>query len=683
MVVGLWKPVVQIFVILMIVSVAFGAEAAPREHQIRQELQPTARYSQWKSCTEGSGEVALAACRRIGAGGSGYSAQDRATAKAIVGDYFLYAKKAQEALAQYDDALALMPNMASAHYYRGRALVDLKRQDEALAAYDKALTFRPRYLNVYIFRAQLYLMRKAHDLAHADLDRADSIDPKYPRSFFHRARIFADQKLWNESLAASDVAIALDPAEKDAYYNRAGTRWTLGDRTGALLDVSFYLSKDPDDKEALQRRSFYLRNMDRPNEALPDARKLLAIAGDDAWSWYNMALVQEKLGEAERDNAMASYARAIAMDPKNVTYRIDKIDLLIDLSQFDAAAVEAQAAIDIAPDDIRGHRELGRAFILTGKAELAKTPLATALKLDPESNDTVYWSGREAYSSDRYQEALSRFESVRKKTPDFALAYYYIAETKRLLGNYAESIINYDEYINKKPKDSDGFLGKGQSLYGLQKYKQAASVFRIGFDISKNSQKLAFWYVSSLSDDGQDEEAMREIEQFERRLSLSDELKLVRINVLNNLNRLEAALAAIETFPTGTALQAGVHFQKGRALHGSNLAEAIKAYQASIDAEPNGIYAAYAYANQAEVHYALGDPDSGSKAFEKAIVLKPSEADFPKRWIAAKIASGDLSDLGKASANGLKKSLGSVTEGFGSIIERLSDKLQQLPKPSP
>jgi tetratricopeptide (TPR) repeat protein len=683
MIVGLWKPAIQIFAFLMIVSVGSAAEAAPREHQIPQEPQPSARYSQWKSCTEGSGEAARAACRRIGAASSGYPAQDRATAKAILGDYLLYAKKAQEALVHYDAALDLMPNMASAHYYRGRALVDLSRQDEALAAYDRALIHRPHYLNVRVFRAQLYLMRKAHDLAHADLDRADAIDPKDPRISFHRARIYSDQKRWKESLTASDTAINLDPDDKNSYYNRAGARWNLSDREGALADVTVYLSKDPDDKEALQRRSFYLRNMGRSKEALLDATKLLAVAGDDAWSWYNMALVQKKLEGEGKDKALGFYERAIAMAPTNVTYRIDKIDFLIDQSKYDAAAVEAQATIDIAPDDVRGHRELGRSFILAGKAELARIPLATALKIDPKSNDVNYWLGREAYSSKRYQEALLKFENVRKITPEFEIVYYYIAEVERNLEKYNDSVLNYEEYIKRKPNDSDGYLGKGLAIYELRKYKEAAEIFKVGLDLNKDSKNLTYWYLAALADDGQDKKAISEIEQYELRTSLNSEIKLVKINVLNNLNRPDEALAAIEAFPKDTKLQTIVFFQKGRALHGSNPAEAIKAYQASIDAEPKGIYAAYAYANQAEVHYALGNWDSGARAFEKAIGLKPSERDFQTRWTTAKLASGDLSDLGEASAGGLKKTLGFVTEGLGSILERLTDKLQQLPKPSP
>jgi tetratricopeptide (TPR) repeat protein len=194
---------------------------------------------------------------------------------------------------------------------------------------------------------------------------------------------------------------------------------------------------------------------------------------------------------------------------------------------------------------------------------------------------------------------------------------------------------------------------------------------------------LVYWYLTALSDGEQNQEAMNVIEQFERNVSLDDDLKLIKIKVLNSLDRTEEALSAIGKFPKDTKLKAGLFFENGRALHDSKRPEAIKAYQASIDAEPNGIYAAYASANQAEIYYAFGDWDNGHRAFEKAIALKPSEADFPKRWTMARLESGDLSELGEVSANGLKKSLESVTEGFGSIIERLTDKLQQLPKPTP
>src|SRR4029077_128181 len=48
-----------------------------------------------------------------------------------------------EALATYDKALALKPDLAEAWLGRGNVFKDLRRYDEALVAYDKALALKP------------------------------------------------------------------------------------------------------------------------------------------------------------------------------------------------------------------------------------------------------------------------------------------------------------------------------------------------------------------------------------------------------------------------------------------------------------------------------------------------------------------------------------------------------------
>src|SRR5262249_20516254 len=51
----------------------------------------------------------------------------------------------KDALASYDQALAMRPDDAAALSNRGLALHELKRFDEALASYDRALALRPDF----------------------------------------------------------------------------------------------------------------------------------------------------------------------------------------------------------------------------------------------------------------------------------------------------------------------------------------------------------------------------------------------------------------------------------------------------------------------------------------------------------------------------------------------------------
>src|SRR5262249_13479008 len=67
-------------------------------------------------------------------------------------------KRFDEALASYDQAIALKPDYPEAFSNRGNALKKLKRFDEALASYDKALALKPDFADGYTSRAHYRLL---------------------------------------------------------------------------------------------------------------------------------------------------------------------------------------------------------------------------------------------------------------------------------------------------------------------------------------------------------------------------------------------------------------------------------------------------------------------------------------------------------------------------------------------
>lgn len=52
-------------------------------------------------------------------------------------------KRFDDAVASYDQAIALKPNFEAAFYNRGNALQELKRIEDALASYNRAIVITP------------------------------------------------------------------------------------------------------------------------------------------------------------------------------------------------------------------------------------------------------------------------------------------------------------------------------------------------------------------------------------------------------------------------------------------------------------------------------------------------------------------------------------------------------------
>src|SRR5437899_2769054 len=58
-------------------------------------------------------------------------------------------KRSEDAVASYDQAIALRPGLAEAFNNRGNALQELKRFEEALASYEKAVAIKPDFAEAW------------------------------------------------------------------------------------------------------------------------------------------------------------------------------------------------------------------------------------------------------------------------------------------------------------------------------------------------------------------------------------------------------------------------------------------------------------------------------------------------------------------------------------------------------
>jgi tetratricopeptide (TPR) repeat protein len=108
--------------------------------------------------------------------------------------------KADEAIAQYHQALALNEDDAETHYSLGNALRQKGRVDDAIAQYRQALQIRPDYADACNNLGNALLQQGQVDEAIIQLESALEINPRYAR---------AHSNLGNALLKKGDVAGAI------------------------------------------------------------------------------------------------------------------------------------------------------------------------------------------------------------------------------------------------------------------------------------------------------------------------------------------------------------------------------------------------------------------------------------------------------------------------------------------
>jgi predicted O-linked N-acetylglucosamine transferase (SPINDLY family) len=126
-------------------------------------------------------------------------------------------KRAEEALASCEKAIALKPDDTEAHSNRAIALLDLKRPEEALASCDRAIALKPDYAEAYSRRgiALLQHLRRPEE-ALASYDKAIALKPDNAGSHHNRANALKELNRFDEAVASYHTALTLDPDHKYA-----------------------------------------------------------------------------------------------------------------------------------------------------------------------------------------------------------------------------------------------------------------------------------------------------------------------------------------------------------------------------------------------------------------------------------------------------------------------------------
>lgn len=95
------------------------------------------------------------------------------------GQTLLEQKQAMEALAAFNEALALDPSNPEPHARKGLALEQLGRLEDALASFDNALTIDPGYAEAWVGKGDVFNRLERYEDALVCFDRATRLQPKH------------------------------------------------------------------------------------------------------------------------------------------------------------------------------------------------------------------------------------------------------------------------------------------------------------------------------------------------------------------------------------------------------------------------------------------------------------------------------------------------------------------------
>jgi S1-C subfamily serine protease len=134
---------------------------------------------------------------------------------------------AQEAIAQFDQAIRLQPSYASAYLGRAGLISGIGNFQKALQDCDRAIQLQPGLASAYNTRSSLRVMGEMNNMLKSF--NGANIASKTPK-------IELDRGLLQKSLTDSNEAIRQKPDDPSFYLGRAAVRNSLKDNQGAIAD---------------------------------------------------------------------------------------------------------------------------------------------------------------------------------------------------------------------------------------------------------------------------------------------------------------------------------------------------------------------------------------------------------------------------------------------------------------
>jgi tetratricopeptide (TPR) repeat protein len=186
---------------------------------------------------------------------------------------------------------------------------------EAVAQFNQAVALNPRYTIAYFLRAYVKDLLNDPQGALADFNQGISLNPKIATAYNNRGNLKKD-KLNDPQGALADFnqGISLNPKNANAYYNRGVLKaQKLNNPKGALSDYNQAISLNPKFATAYNNRgSLKAKKLNDPKGALSDFNQAISLNPKYADAYYNRGVLKATMFNDSSAERLRQRAGAIA-----------------------------------------------------------------------------------------------------------------------------------------------------------------------------------------------------------------------------------------------------------------------------------------------------------------------------------------------------------------------------------
>ncbi len=268
-----------------------------------------------------------------------------------LGNVFQQRGQTNEAMAQFQMALAIDPDYAAAHNNLGNTLLQNGRVDEAMTHYEKALELNPSYAEALNNLGNVLLQKGCTDEAMVDFEKALQINFYYAEAHNNLGNALEQKGLTDEAIGEYQEALKINPGFADGHSN-------LG---VCLIQEGQY------------------------DQAITQFQEAIKINPNKANVHNNLGTVFYDQGRL--DEAIAQYQEGLKIDPNAAGARCNLGNALVQKGRLDEAIAQYKLALETVPNLVDAHNDLGIALVKSGHLREAIEQFKTVVRLNPRDSN--------------------------------------------------------------------------------------------------------------------------------------------------------------------------------------------------------------------------------------------------------------------------------------------------------
>ncbi len=171
--------------------------------------------------------------------------------------------------------------VSMAYNNRGKVLIDMGRLDEAIADFDRAVAMNPFFHKAYYNRGFVFDKMGRFDEAIADFDKAIASNPSFREAYYNRGLTYNKTGLFGKAIESFTKSLEIDPNDVDAYVSRGISYALVGRNDRAFEDFDKAVRLDQNHGPAYFSRGKLSLNQGNRELAMLDFQKACDLGYKD------------------------------------------------------------------------------------------------------------------------------------------------------------------------------------------------------------------------------------------------------------------------------------------------------------------------------------------------------------------------------------------------------------------